>query len=83
MLDTNLTGAFICTQQVLQSMMQRSMGTVINIARWWARRATRARPTTSASKAGLIGLTKSLGAGRWASGALRSTRRPGIRRRRT
>ena len=31
MLKTNLTGAFLCTQQVLQPMMRARWGRIINI----------------------------------------------------
>ena len=59
-LDTNLTGAFICTQQVLQSMMRARWGRVINISSVVGETGNAGQANYAASKAGLIGLTKSL-----------------------
>ncbi len=57
---TNLTGAFLCAKAVLPGMIERGFGRIINIssAIW---RHGRARTTAySASKAGLVGFTRSL-----------------------
>lgn len=59
-LNTNLTGAFFCTQQVLQSMMRARWGRIINITSVVGEMGNAGQANYSASKAGLIGLTKSL-----------------------
>jgi 3-oxoacyl-[acyl-carrier protein] reductase len=59
-LNTNLTGAFTCTQQVLQPMMKARWGRVINISSVVGETGNAGQANYSASKAGLIGLTKSL-----------------------
>lgn len=59
-LDVNLTGAYLVTWAVKPSMIERRLGRIVNIA---SIAGLRARPMSiayAASKAGLIGLTKSL-----------------------
>lgn len=59
-LDVNLTGAYLVTWAVKQSMIERGFGRIVNIA---SIAGLRARPMSiayAASKAGLIGLTKSV-----------------------
>lgn len=58
-LDVNMTGAYLVTWAVKQSMIERGFGRIVNIA---SIAGLRARPMSiayAASKAGLIGLTKS------------------------
>lgn len=57
-LDVNLTGAFLCTAAFIPQMSQRGWGRVINIASYVGRTGVFGTPYYSASKAGLIGLTK-------------------------
>ena len=59
-LATNLTGSFLCIQQVLQSMMRARWGRIVNISSVVGEMGNAGQANYSASKAGLIGLTKSL-----------------------
>ncbi|HKW98215.1 MAG TPA: 3-oxoacyl-[acyl-carrier-protein] reductase [Bryobacteraceae bacterium] len=59
-LATNLTGAFLSIQQVLLSMMRERWGRIINITSVVAEAGNAGQANYVASKAGLIGLTKSL-----------------------
>jgi 3-oxoacyl-[acyl-carrier protein] reductase len=59
-LATNLTGAFIATQQVLLSMMRERWGRIVNITSVVGESGNPGQANYVASKAGLIGLTKSL-----------------------
>jgi 3-oxoacyl-[acyl-carrier protein] reductase len=59
-LTTNLTGAFLMSQQVLQGMMRERWGRIINISSVVGEMGNPGQSNYVASKAGLIGLTKSL-----------------------
>lgn len=59
-LATNLTGAFVATQQVLLSMMRERWGRIVNITSVVGEAGNAGQANYAASKAGLIGLTKSL-----------------------
>ena len=59
-LSTNLTGAFLMTQAVMQSMLKARWGRVINITSVVGETGQAGQANYAASKAGLIGLTKSL-----------------------
>jgi len=59
-LRTNLTGAFLLTQAVISSMMRSRWGRVINITSVVGETGAAGQANYAASKAGLIGLTKSL-----------------------
>jgi 3-oxoacyl-[acyl-carrier protein] reductase len=59
-LATNLTGAFLAIQQVLPGMVKQRWGRIINIASIVGETGNPGQSNYVASKAGLIGLTKSL-----------------------
>jgi 3-oxoacyl-[acyl-carrier protein] reductase len=59
-LNINLTGAFRCAQAVLPSMMRNRWGRIINISSVVGQAGAAGQVNYSASKAGLIGMTKSL-----------------------
>jgi 3-oxoacyl-[acyl-carrier protein] reductase len=59
-LGTNLSGAFYAIQQVLQGMMRERWGRIINISSVVGEMGNPGQANYVASKAGLIGLTKSL-----------------------
>jgi 3-oxoacyl-[acyl-carrier protein] reductase len=59
-LRTNLTGAHLCIQQALSSMMKARTGRIINISSVVAHTGNPGQANYVASKAGLIGLTKSI-----------------------
>ncbi|MGD9807635.1 MAG: 3-oxoacyl-[acyl-carrier-protein] reductase [Deferribacterales bacterium] len=57
-LDVNLKGAFICTKAVLKGMMKARYGKIVNIASVVGFSGNAGQANYSASKAGLVGLTK-------------------------
>jgi len=57
---TNLTGAFLCSRRALPRMLKARWGRVVNVASAAAIRGNAGQTAYSASKAGLIGFTKSL-----------------------
>lgn len=59
-INTNLTGSFLCIQATMQGMMKERWGRIINIASVVAEMGNAGQANYVASKAGLIGLTKSL-----------------------
>lgn len=59
-LNVNLRGAFLCTRAVLPAMIDRRWGRVINVASQIGQIGAGTFTHYSASKAGLIGLTKAL-----------------------
>jgi sorbitol-6-phosphate 2-dehydrogenase len=59
-LDINLTGAFLCSQAVLKSMVPRRRGRIINISSQSGKQGNSQYEAYCASKFGLIGLTQSL-----------------------
>jgi 3-oxoacyl-[acyl-carrier protein] reductase len=57
---TNLTGAHLCIQQALGTMMRARAGRIINIASVVAQMGNAGQANYVAAKAGLIGLTKAI-----------------------
>src|SRR5258708_6224535 len=57
---TNLTGAHLCIQQAMQTMMRARAGRIINISSVVAQTGNAGQANYVASKAGLIGLTKAI-----------------------
>ncbi len=59
-LATNLTGAFLCSQQAINSMLRQRWGRIINITSIFGQIGQAGQANYAASKAGLIGLTMAL-----------------------
>jgi 3-oxoacyl-[acyl-carrier protein] reductase len=59
-LDVNLTGAFLLSKYVARSMMKKKQGSIINISSIVGLHGNAGQCNYSASKAGLVGLTKSM-----------------------
>lgn len=59
-IDANLRGAFVATRAATRGMMKRRWGRVINIASVVGITGNKGQANYAASKAGLIGLTKSV-----------------------
>jgi len=59
-LTTNLTGAFLLTQACVSSLLKNRWGRIINITSVVGETGQAGQANYAASKAGLIGLTKSL-----------------------
>lgn len=59
-IDANLRGAFVATRAATRGMMKRRWGRVINIASIVGITGNKGQANYAASKAGLIGLTKSV-----------------------
>src|ERR1700747_2763946 len=56
-LNTNLTSAYLCTQQAIGSMLKQRWGRIINITSVFGQMGQAGQANYAASKAGLIGLT--------------------------
>ena len=59
-IDTNLKGAFLCSKAVVKQMMSQRYGRIINMGSIIGIMGNAGQVNYSASKAGLIGVTKSL-----------------------
>jgi 3-oxoacyl-[acyl-carrier protein] reductase len=59
-LAVNLTGAFLCARAALKDMLRARWGRIVNVSSAAALRGNAGQTAYSASKAGLLGLTRSL-----------------------
>src|SRR5690349_5684243 len=55
-LNTNLTSAYLCTQQAISSMLKQRWGRIINITSVFGQMGQAGQANYASSKAGLIGL---------------------------
>ena len=60
MMGVNLSGVFYCTRAVLPQMLRRKSGAIVNVSSMWGICGASCEAAYSASKAGVIGLTKAL-----------------------
>jgi 3-oxoacyl-[acyl-carrier protein] reductase len=59
-MNTNLTSAYLCSQQAISSMLRQRWGRIINITSIFGQMGQAGQANYSASKAGLIGLTMAI-----------------------
>jgi 3-oxoacyl-[acyl-carrier protein] reductase len=59
-LNTNLTSAYLCIQQVIAPMLKQRWGRIINVTSVFGQTGQAGQANYSASKAGLIGLTMAI-----------------------
>src|SRR5579859_3180877 len=59
-LSTNLTSAYLCTQQVISPMLKQRWGRIINVTSVFGQMGQAGQANYAASKAGLIGLTMAI-----------------------
>jgi 3-oxoacyl-[acyl-carrier protein] reductase len=59
-LNSNLTSAYLCIQQVIGSMLKQRWGRIINISSVFGQTGQAGQANYAASKAGLIGLTMAI-----------------------
>ena len=60
MIGVNLNGVFYCIRAVLPQMLRRKSGAIVNVSSMWGICGSSCEAAYSASKAGVIGLTKAL-----------------------
>ncbi|OAK61407.1 3-oxoacyl-ACP reductase [Variovorax paradoxus] len=60
-LSINLTGVFLCSRALIPAMQRQAYGRIVNIASIAGKEGNREQSAYSASKAGVIALTKSMG----------------------
>ncbi len=59
-METNVRGSFLCTQAALRSMLRARWGRIVNMSSAVALRGNAGQTAYAASKAALLGMTKSL-----------------------
>jgi 3-oxoacyl-[acyl-carrier protein] reductase len=59
-INTNLTSAYVCIQQVISSMLKQRWGRIVNITSVFGQTGQAGQANYAASKAGLIGLTMAI-----------------------
>jgi 3-oxoacyl-[acyl-carrier protein] reductase len=77
-LDANLKGAFLTTRAVIKGMMKRRAGRIINISSVVGLTGNKGQANYAASKAGLVGLTKSVAKEYASRGVLANCIAPGF-----
>ena len=60
-IDINLTGVYLCCRAIVPCMLRQNYGRIVNVASIAGKEGNANAPAYSASKAGVIALTKSLG----------------------
>ncbi len=60
-IDVNLTGVFLCCRAIIPHMIRQNYGRIVNVASIAGKEGNPSASAYSASKAGVIALTKSLG----------------------
>ena len=60
MIDTNLTGVYNVTKEILKNMVSQNNGSIVNVSSIWGQCGASCEVHYSAAKAGVIGLTKAL-----------------------
>ena len=59
-MDTNLRGAFLCSSAALRGMLREKWGRIVNVSSAVALHGNAGQTVYAATKAGLVGMTKSL-----------------------
>ena len=77
-LDANLKGAFLCCKEAARRMVRQRYGRIVNLSSVVGLRGNAGQTNYSASKAGLIGLTKALAKEEGPSGITVNCVAPGV-----
>ena len=78
MISSNLSSAFYCCREALPHMIRQRFGRIINISSMWGQVGGSCEVHYSASKAGIIGLTKALAMEEGLSGITVNCIAPGV-----
>ena len=77
-MDVNVTGTYLCIRAALPSMLERKDGVILNVASMWGLTGASCEAAYAASKAAVIGLTKSLAKELGPSGIRVNAAAPGV-----